>query len=187
MAFWDFTKKNHNEQLDRLNKLSNLFENGIQNLAHQIDSRLDKLHDKQDKLEKSQKETQYQLEDIDSFLQDSNDVSDIAEEFVKTVVSLIDSIYDFYLFSIDQPALFEQAQAMFNKAVKSADDIGLDVIVENAESEATFDFRLHTIEAAVPSLLPPGQIIQVLQCGYIYQDIILRKASVMVSKEEDNK
>jgi molecular chaperone GrpE (heat shock protein) len=42
--------------------------------------------------------------------------------------------------------------------------------------------QIHTVKASVESSLPREQVVQVLQSGYAYQGLLLRKAAVVVSR-----
>jgi molecular chaperone GrpE (heat shock protein) len=42
--------------------------------------------------------------------------------------------------------------------------------------------QIHTVKASVESSLPREQVVQVLQSGYMYQDQLLKKAAVVVSR-----
>jgi molecular chaperone GrpE (heat shock protein) len=42
--------------------------------------------------------------------------------------------------------------------------------------------QIHTVKAGVESSLPREQVVQVLQSGYMYQDLLLKKAAVVVSR-----
>jgi molecular chaperone GrpE (heat shock protein) len=42
--------------------------------------------------------------------------------------------------------------------------------------------RIHTVKASAESPLPREQVVQVLQSGYMYQGMIVRKATVVVSR-----
>jgi molecular chaperone GrpE (heat shock protein) len=42
--------------------------------------------------------------------------------------------------------------------------------------------QIHTVKASAESPFPPEQVVQVLQSGYLYRDMLVRKAAVVVSR-----
>lgn len=163
MAFWNpFRKKTDDDRYG------------------EIISRLNTLGSRLDKIENRQKETMLQIDDIDNFLQEDNNQDGLPE----ALMALIEIIYDFYLYAGQDSALYEQAQMMLNKAKKSAESVGLEVVGGKGE---VFDFRLCTVQGTddAPDL-PDGCITQVLQCGFIFKDEILRRAVVVVNKKTGN-
>jgi molecular chaperone GrpE (heat shock protein) len=45
--------------------------------------------------------------------------------------------------------------------------------------------QIHAVKASVESSLPREQVIRVLQSGYVYQNTLLRKAAVVVSRGQE--
>ena len=163
MSFWNLF---HREESDNKH-------DEIVDLISSLNTRLDKI-------ENRQKETSLQLEDLDSLLQEES-----REGLPEALMALIEIIYDFYQFADSDSPLYEQARMMFNKAVKSAKVVNLEVI---ADEGTVFDFRLHTAQGteSVPDL-PDGCIIRTLQCGFMYRDKILRRAVVIINKKLESR
>ena len=171
------------------NQIENQIENQIRDqISDQIENRIIKVIEK---IESKQKETMLQLEDIDSLLQEelenrdnnNNGNGNDNNGLPKALMALIETIYDFYLYVEPGTPLFDQAEMMFGRSVKTAKDVELEVIVDEG---ANFDFRLHTAHGTEEEPnLPDGHIVKTLQCGFIYKDEILRRAVVIVNKLTD--
>jgi molecular chaperone GrpE (heat shock protein) len=54
------------------------------------------------------------------------------------------------------------------------------------EAGESLNPRIHTVQASVESPLPQEQVVRVLQSGYAYQNAVLRKAAVVVSRGQEN-
>ncbi|MDR1353836.1 MAG: nucleotide exchange factor GrpE, partial [Treponema sp.] len=50
------------------------------------------------------------------------------------------------------------------------------------EAGQPLDPRIHTVKASAESPLPRERVVEVLQSGYVYQNVLLRKAAVVVSR-----
>jgi molecular chaperone GrpE (heat shock protein) len=46
--------------------------------------------------------------------------------------------------------------------------------------------QIHTVKASAESPLPREQVTRVLQSGYVYQNVLVRKAAVVVSRGQEN-
>ena len=167
------------EILNRIEKLAQNMEAQFQSLNHHVESldlRTAKQEKQMEKIETKQKETIIQLEDIDSFLQDD----EISGGLPEALMVLVETIYDFFLYTEPDTPLFDQAKMMFDRAAKTAKGVGLEVVVDDGKN---FDFRLHTAQGTENAhYLPDGHIVRTLQCGFIFKDEILRRAVVVVNK-----
>ncbi|MCL2139011.1 MAG: nucleotide exchange factor GrpE [Treponema sp.] len=132
------------------------------------------------KIETRQKETNLQIEEIDSHLQSDGDET----VFVNALISLADIIGDFYYFASedkDSP-LFEQAQMMWNTAKNKAETVGLSII---DAADEPFDANIHSIkDTEWDDNLPTGFVVKTLKCGFIFKDAVIRRAAVIINKQE---
>jgi molecular chaperone GrpE (heat shock protein) len=53
------------------------------------------------------------------------------------------------------------------------------------EAGQPLDPRIHTVKASAESPLPREQVVEVLQSGYVYRNVLLRKAAVVVSRGQE--
>ena len=152
--------------------------------AQKIDDRLSahltEINDRLKRIEVRQKETSLQLEGIDNSLHSDNN----EDAFVSALVALADIIEDFYHFAArdkDSP-LFEQALMMWNTAKNKAETAGLTIIDSAGEP---YDFNIHSIEStSYNDSLPAGFVIKTIKCGFFYKDEVIRRAAVIVNKQE---
>jgi len=170
MAVFDFFWK----------KIKYYIDTSAQNAVSGINESLAETNERLRRIDNKQKEMNIQLEEIDEFLQ--NDGNETV--FIDTLIALVDTIGDFYFYTIgnrDSP-LFEQAQMMWNNAKNAVEAVGLDII--DASNEP-FDFRFHSVESAEENLdIPNGYVIKTLKFGYIYNDEVVRRAAVIINKIE---
>jgi len=169
MAFFGiFSKKTeHNTSIESFNK----------HLA-EINNRLAEHSERLHRIDIKQKETSIQLEEIDALLQNDNEENSL----IDALIGLIGIIGDFYYFAAadTNSSLFEQAQMMWNTAIKAAQEAGLQIIDAGNEP---FDFNFHSAESTEQNhSLPNGYVIKTLKCGYIYKGIVLQRASVVINK-----
>ena len=131
------------------------------------------------KLENRQKETIFQLEEINEILMDDGGES---KQLTETLIALADYIENLYLFAQSEPdsALFKQAEMMWNAAKKSLKESEIEVIGGEGEP---INFHLHTpLQTDFCENTADGFILSVLESGYIYKDKIIKRASVVVNK-----
>ena len=131
------------------------------------------------KIENKQKEICLQLDDINEFLRDGRDE---ARPFIDALIAAADCVEAFYRFAAvgDDRPLLEQAEMMWNKAGEAVLAAGVTIIDNEG---APFDFRLNTAEGAESrGGTPTGTVLRTLKCGYIYQDTVIRRASVVVNR-----
>ena len=165
------------------NSTKHLAEVTAQNVEDRMSEHLRDINERLRRIESKQKETSLQIEEIDNYLQGDSDET----VFISALIALADIIEDFYYFAAgdkDSP-LFEQAQMMWNAARNKATTAGLTIIDTALEP---FDFNIHSVEGtAWDDSLPAGYVIEILKCGYIFKDEIIRQAAVIVNKQEINK
>jgi len=178
MAFFDFYWKKIKYYTDSSaqNAVS-----GIKEFLAGTNQFLAETNERLRKIETRQKETSIQLEEINDFLQNNGD----EDALIDTLISLADTIGDFYFFAAadrDSP-LFEQARMMWNGAKSAVEAVGLEVI--DADNEQ-FDFRLHSAQSTEENIdMPNGYVIKTLKSGYIYRDKVIRRAAVIINKIEE--
>ena len=133
------------------------------------------------KIEKTQRETVLQLEEIDAAINVG------ADKTIISIIDIADIIYDFYYFARNDDMLKSHAQMMWNNAKKSLLRAGIDILEPTGEQ---FNHNLHEVHDTIAdSNIPHGSITATLKCGYIHEPTILRRATVVVNKhtqEEQN-
>lgn len=176
MAFFDFFWEKIKYYTDT--SAQNAVSGVVPGIISGINTYLTETNERLRRIETKQKETSIQLEEIDGLLQDNGNETAL----VDALISLADTIGDFYLFAAedqDSP-LFEQAQMMWNNAKNDVEAVGLELI---EPSDEPFDFRLHSAEGAEQDIdMPNGYVIKPLKFGYIYQDKVIRRAAVIINK-----
>jgi len=136
------------------------------------------------KIEKTQKETSLQLEDLDELLQESKEVQEKSPMIdLDCAMLLCDVVYEFYDFARDCSSLDldNQAKMMFNRSKKIAQAYGLEIIHEET---VLFNEMLYTAKETVNldgvlDLL----IVKVLKCGYLHENKVIKKATAVVNKK----
>jgi molecular chaperone GrpE (heat shock protein) len=96
-------------------------------------------------------------------------------------VGLADLLEDFYAYAgqSGSEALRRQAGLLWENAGRIL--AGQGIVRFGQEGEA-LNPRLHTVKASDESPLPREQLVRVLQSGYAYQNALIRKAAVVVSR-----
>jgi molecular chaperone GrpE (heat shock protein) len=104
-----------------------------------------------------------------------------ADRLVGAAMGLCDLLEDFctYAKSSGSEALSHQAGLLWNHAGSIMASCG---IFRFGTPEEPFNPQLHTVKASAESQLPREQLVQVLQSGYMYQGMLVRKAAVVVSR-----
>lgn len=80
--------------------------------------------------------------------------------------------------STEYKALLEGVELVFNKALQTFKDAGVEPIPSVGED---FDINLHEALMQMPSEAPEGQIVQEAQRGYMLGNKVLRHAKVIIS------
>jgi molecular chaperone GrpE (heat shock protein) len=109
---------------------------------------------------------------------------DRADRLVQAALSLSDLLEDFYAYAgqSGDGALQHQAKLLWESAGSILSGCG---ILRFGERGQTLDPRLHTVKAGVESPLPKEQVVELLRSGYAYQDFVIRRAAVVVSRGMD--
>ena len=172
MAFWGLSWV----------KAKQLADVSANNINAVINERFADINERLRKIENIQKETSLQLDAMDEALHGSADDSENEKALVDVLITLMDTIGDFfhYAASVSDTALYEQARMMWDSAINTAKTTEVQII--NPFNEP-FNFLLHSAESADHDInLPNGYVIKTLKCGFIYREKIVRRASVIVNK-----
>jgi molecular chaperone GrpE (heat shock protein) len=139
-------------------------------------------------LAKKQTDVSLQIEEIydlvkeQGFLRErANAEKSRADQLALAAVGLADLLEDFcaYAGRSGSEELERQAKMLWENAGGILAGQGL--LRFGTEGEA-LDPRIHTVKASGESPLPREQLIRVLQSGYVYQNTLIRKAAVVVSR-----
>jgi molecular chaperone GrpE (heat shock protein) len=104
-----------------------------------------------------------------------------ANQLVFAAIGLADLLEDFctYARQSGSEELKHQAELLWEHASGILAGRG---IFHFGEQGQPLDPQIHTVKASVESPLPREQVVQVLQSGYAYQNVLLRKAAVVLSR-----
>ncbi|MCL2378435.1 MAG: nucleotide exchange factor GrpE [Defluviitaleaceae bacterium] len=150
----------------------------VKSSKQEINQYLQQMTQMVQRVESKQKETILQLDELSDQISNNDDEYALAQALASTITI----IEDFYRLTTDDPALDAQSQMMWNAAKKAAATAGLEIIDDSGKPA---DFKRHRIEGtATDTTVPYGHILQILKCGYLYKNTVLRTASVLVNKEE---
>ena len=139
-----------------------------------ITKQLAELNDIVRKIEKTQRETVLQLEEIDAAINEG------ADKTILPIIDIADIVYDFYYFARKDDMLKSQAQMMWNNAKKSMSSAGIDILEPTGEQ---FNHNLHVVQdIIIDSNIPHEVITATLKCGYVHEAMILRRSTVVVNK-----
>jgi molecular chaperone GrpE (heat shock protein) len=141
-------------------------------------------------LNKKQTEVSLQIEEIYDVVkeQDTRIFREKAEaektranHLVFTAIGLSDLLEDFcsYARRSGSDELKHQAAVMWENAGAMLAERG---IFRFGEEGQPMNPQIHTVKASADSPLPREQVVQVLQSGYLYQNALVRKAAVVVSR-----
>jgi molecular chaperone GrpE (heat shock protein) len=141
-------------------------------------------------LNKKQTEVSLQIEEIYDVVkeQDTRIFREKAEaekmranHLVFTAIGLADLLEDFcsYARGSGSDELKHQAAVMWENAGALLSERG---IFRLGEEGQLMNPQIHTVKASADSPLPREQVVQVLQSGYLYQNALVRKAAVVVSR-----
>jgi molecular chaperone GrpE (heat shock protein) len=144
-------------------------------------------------LNKKQTEVSLQIEEIYDMVkeQDTRIFREKAEaektranQLVFTAMGLSDLLEDFctYARQSGSEELKHQAEILWKNAGAILAGRG---IFRFGEEGQGLDPQIHTVKASAESPFPREQVIQVLQSGYVYQNTLLRKAAVVVSRGQE--
>ncbi|MDR1587705.1 MAG: nucleotide exchange factor GrpE, partial [Treponema sp.] len=108
-----------------------------------------------------------------------------ANQLVFAAISLADLLEDFYAYAGQSGSeeLTHQAKLLWENAGGILSGRG---VFRFGEEGQPMNPQIHTVKASVESPLPREQVVQVLQSGYVYRNVLLRKAAVVVSRGQEN-
>lgn len=103
---------------------------------------------------------------------------------VRGLITTLDQLEHIYRYTVEneQGSWAEQIKLLWNSAATDLMSLGLTRI----EGEQTrFDVRFHVaVQVQEHKEIQDGMILAVLRCGYLYQNQLLRKAEVVVNRNE---
>jgi molecular chaperone GrpE (heat shock protein) len=107
-----------------------------------------------------------------------------ADQLVFAAVGLSDLLEDFcaYARRSGSEELRHQAELLRESAVAILSGQGISCFGAAGEP---LDPQIHTVKASAESPFPREQVVEVLQSGYMYRGVFLRKAAVVVSRGQD--
>jgi molecular chaperone GrpE (heat shock protein) len=107
-----------------------------------------------------------------------------ADQLVPVAISLADLLEDFYVYAGQSGSeeLKHQAKLQWENAGAILSSRG---ILRFGEEGQLLNPQYHTVKASVESHLPREQVVQVLQSGYVYQNTVIRKAAVVISRGQE--
>ena len=159
-------KTHHASMLERFD--------GIQEYSETILDRFERLEKAISTVDNRQKEMIIQLDEIDTCINESPEV------LFASLMAVADIVYDFYCFSKHNQAIGPQAEMMWQGAVTALKKADITVLVPNGE---IINYNLHIAHGTTNDPYIPHECIKdTLKCGYINEDKILRRATVMVNK-----
>ncbi|MDR2785220.1 MAG: nucleotide exchange factor GrpE [Treponema sp.] len=108
-----------------------------------------------------------------------------ANQLVFAAISLADLLEDFYAYAARSGGeeLKRQAKLLWENAGGVLSGRG---IFRFGEEGQMLNPQIHTVKASIESPLPREQVVRVLQSGYLYQNALLRKAAVVISRGQEN-
>jgi molecular chaperone GrpE (heat shock protein) len=139
-------------------------------------------------LSKKQDDTSLQIEEIydlvkeQGFLRETAAAEKLrADRLALAAVGLADLLEDFcaYAGQSGSGELGHQAKLLWEKAGGILADCGISRFGEEGQP---LNPQIHRVEASAESPLPREQVVRVLQSGYLYQNRLIRKAAVVVSR-----
>ena len=128
-------------------------------------------------MDKRQKEMVIQLEELDSLM--NEDTAKVSKSFL----TLSDIIYDFYCYSKKDEHVSDQAHMMWQNAVSTLKKSDIEVVQPTGD---VFNYHLHIAHSVTNDPeIPNEHVSETLKCGYVSNDTILRRATVMVNKTSE--
>jgi molecular chaperone GrpE (heat shock protein) len=146
-------------------------------------------------LNKKQTDVSLQIEEIYDLVkeQDTRALRETADaektranQLVFAAIGLADLLEDFcsYAGQSGSEELKHQARLLWENAGNILAGQGIFHFGEEGEP---MNPQIHTVKASAESPLPREQVVQVLQSGYVYQNVLLRKAAVVVSRGQEGR
>jgi hypothetical protein len=131
------------------------------------------------KLSLGQKEVSLQLEEISELFETPEDSDAV---MVNALIGIAGQIENFYrlMYKDEASPLYRQASMMWEAAVRSLKQAGITII----DGEGTTDLRLHEPAGTEwNEAYPEGSVLRTVNCGYIYKDNVIKRASVIINKK----
>ncbi|MCL2321001.1 MAG: nucleotide exchange factor GrpE [Oscillospiraceae bacterium] len=178
------------EELLKLSKLPLDFD--VEDEFKSIDAAIiyDEINKNIVKINKSQKEISYNMEEVNEFIQEYKDdyedeIKRENDSLLKGLISIADVVEDFYVFclSFGDDERKTSGEMIWNSILKKLSLSGLvRIFDEKTKPDAVFNTVISTSEDLS---LPEGYIIKTVKSGYIYKNKVIRKSSVIVNKLEN--
>ncbi len=130
------------------------------------------------KLSLGQKEVNLQLEEINELLEAPEDGEN---KLAAALINTTEQIENFYrlVYGDEASPLYRQAAMMWEAALGNLRRAGITAI----EGEGIIDLRLHAPAGTdFDGEKPEGFILKTVECGFIYKDKVVKRASVIVNK-----
>jgi molecular chaperone GrpE (heat shock protein) len=140
---------------------------------------------------KKQTDVSLQIEEIYDLVKEQGSLRETAlaekgraDQLVLAAVGLADLLEDFYAYAgrSGGEELKSQAAILWENAGGILSSRG---IFRFGEEGDALDPRIHTVKASAESPFPREQVVRVLQSGYVYQNALIRKAAVVVSRGQE--
>jgi molecular chaperone GrpE (heat shock protein) len=141
-------------------------------------------------IRKKQTDVSLQVEEIYDLLKEQNPKGleealaaekNRADRLAKTAIALSDLLEDFYVYAkqsgSEEPK--HQADILWTQSEQLLSNN--DIVRFGGEGQ-TLNPQIHTVQKGVESPLPKEQVLEVLQSGYVYKNMLVRKAAVVVSR-----
>jgi molecular chaperone GrpE (heat shock protein) len=108
-----------------------------------------------------------------------------SNRLASAAISLCDLLDDFYAYARQSgnEELRHQAGILWKKSGGILAGCG---IFRFGEEGQPFNPQIHTVKASAESPFPREHVIQVLQSGYVYQNALVRKAAVVLSRGQND-
>jgi molecular chaperone GrpE (heat shock protein) len=143
---------------------------------------------------KKQADVSLQVEEIYDLVKEQGALRDKVKageergnQLVLAAIALCDLLEDFCVYArrSGSEELEHQAGLLWEHAGGILGDMG---IIRFGESGQLLDPQIHTVKASAESPLPREHVVRALQSGYLYQNALIRKAAVVVSRgpEDEN-
>ena len=137
-----------------------------------------------DNIQKNNENLSLQVEEIYDIIKEADENAKELKNAVKRENALLSALVGLCdLLDSLLPYTQEHSQTIAAKKEEATDLCGLERLGLPGER---MDPRLHTAASAEYSGAPPESIIRVLESGYAYRGKVIRKATVIISKGEEN-
>ena len=143
-------------------------------------------------LNKKQSDTSLQIEEIYDLVKEQAFLGETAaaekaraDRLVSAAIALADLLEDFcaYAGQSGSGELKHEADLLWEKAGGVLSGCG---VLRLGEEGQPLNPRIHRVEASAESAFPREQVVRVLQSGYQYQNTLIRKAAVVVSRGQED-